>query len=218
MKAPVRILLVDDHDIVREGFRALLHSRAGHEVVQEARDGRQAVQIVATAELDLVLMDIRMPLLNGIDATRQILALRPGLKVIGLSAHMQENILAGLFEAGAVGCLSKGCSGTQLFDAIEAVMQGRMYLSPEVTAGALPSSPAGRRESRLSPREREILQLLAEGHSVKEIASLLALSPSTVHTHRQHVLEKTGCHGMADLTRHAISIGMIPVERSGEPS
>lgn len=218
MKTPVRILLVDDHDIVREGFRALLQSRAGHEVVQEARDGREAVQRVGTARLDLVIMDIRMPLLNGIDATRQILALCPQLKVIGLSAHMHENVLAGLFAAGAAGCLSKNCTAAQLFQAIESVMEGRMYVSPELAANAFPSGLAGRAESRLSPREREILQLLAEGHSVKEIAGQLALSPSTVHTHRQHLLEKTGCHGLADLARHAIGIGLIPAERPGDVS
>lgn len=215
MKRPVRIMLAEDHDIVREGFRSLLHSREGLRVVGEARDGREAVAIATSIPLDIAIMDINLPLLNGIDATRQIHALRPSVRVIGLSAHVQESFVSGMLEAGAVAYLPKNCTTRQLFEAIAAAMEGRMYLSPEVTAGALRAghSGPGDQVSRLSPREREILQLLAEGRSVKEIAGLLKIAISTVHTHRQHLMEKTSAHGVADLARLAVSTGLISVDR-----
>ena len=220
MKKPVRILLAEDHDIVRDGFRSLLHSRPGYQVVFEARDGREAVAGATTQAVDVVIMDINLPLLDGIEATRRIVAARPAVKVVGLSVHVQESFVTGMLDAGAVAYLPKNCTTRQLFEAIEAAVEGRMYLSPEVTAGVLRHAHQGSGESqgRLSPREREILQLLAEGRSVKEIAALLGLAISTIHTHRQHLMEKTGSNGVADLARHAISIGLVPAERRSEPS
>lgn len=215
MKRTVRIILAEDHDIVREGFRSLIQSREPYQVVGEARDGRETVATALAVPADILIMDINLPSLNGIDATRQILAQRPALRIIGLSAHVQESFVSGMLAAGAVAYLPKNCTTRQLFEAIEAVLDGRMYLSPEVTAGALRGGQpeGGDVLQRLSPREREILQLLAEGRTVKEIAGLLHLAISTVHTHRQHLMDKTGTHGVADLARLAVSTGLIAVDR-----
>jgi len=213
-----RVLLVDDHKIMREGLRSLLAVTPGVEVVGEAGDGRSAVQLALKLAPDVVVMDIGMPDLNGVDATRQIKARDPKIKVIALSLHSDERFIAGMFKAGASGYLLKDGAFEELAHAIRTVAAGHTYLCPRIAktvirdylrdaqAAAIAGGPA------LSEREREVLQLIAEGKSTKEIAGRLDVSVKTVETHRARIMERLGVHSVAELTKYAVREGLTSLE------
>lgn len=210
----IRILIADDHTIVREGFRSLLEAEEGMDVVGEAADGRSAVRLARDLQPDVVIMDVRMPELNGIEATRQVVAENPNVKVIGLSMHLEKQFISEMLKAGASGYLLKDCPSEELVMAIKAVKQGKMFLSPAV-AGKVVENFVVRRDGQestaftsLTEREREVLQLIAEGNSVKEIAGLLHLSVNTIHTHRKNIMEKLDLQSTAALTKYAIREGL----------
>jgi DNA-binding NarL/FixJ family response regulator len=212
---PIRILLADDHAIVREGLSALLALEPDMTVVAQADDGRRAVALAGELRPDVVVMDIGLPELNGIDATRQIAREQPRVKVLCLSMHSEKRIVMAVLEAGAAGYLVKSCASRELAEAIRNVAAGRTYLSPAI-AGELVQELLRHRPGRgegaygeLSEREREVLQLIAEGHSTKEIAAQLHRSEKTVAAHRVHILAKLHLQGVADLTRYAVREALI---------
>jgi two-component system, NarL family, response regulator NreC len=214
-----RILLADDHRIVREGLKSLLNDEPDMEVVAEAPDGRQAVEMVDEHSPDVVVMDIGMPQLNGIEATRRIVADHPNARVIALSMHSDRRFMSEILKAGASGYLLKDGAFEELAGAIRTVNEGRMYLSPRITDVVLddyvrtmsirgePSAFAA-----LTPREREVLQLLAEGKATKQAAAALHVSVKTVETHRRQIMTKLDIHSVAELTKYAIREGLTTVE------
>ncbi|MFH1569802.1 MAG: response regulator transcription factor [Gemmatimonadota bacterium] len=214
----IRILLADDHRILRDGLRSLLEQQPDMEVVAQAEDGRAAVYLVQEHRPDVAIMDIGMPELNGMEATRQILDRVPQVRVIALSIHADRWYVSGMFLAGASGYLLKNCAFEELVRAVRAVMAGQRYLSPAVTdvvvedfvryAGA----SAGLPPSLLTAREREVLQLLAEGHTTRQIAVRLEVSAKTVDAHRQNLVSKLDLHSIADLTKYAIRTGLTGLE------
>jgi len=202
----IRILLVDDHQMFRESLEVLIRGCPGFEVAGGTGDGLDAVRLAGELAPDVVLMDVSLPGLNGIDATRRILAANARVRVIGLSMHVERRFESEMRAAGATGYLSKDCSFTELAEAIRAAAAG----APVAPVRAVETV---RRLPKLSGREREVLQLLAEGRNVKEIAHSLGLSAKTVETHRAHVMDKLGMHSIADLTRYAIREGLTPLGR-----
>jgi DNA-binding NarL/FixJ family response regulator len=214
----IRILLADDHRIIRDGLRSLIETQAGMEVVAEAEDGRTAFVLAGKMAPDVVIIDIAMTGMNGIEATRQILAKLPSTKVIALSMHSDRRFVLGMFKAGASAYLLKDCAFEELTQAIDAVIGHRTYLSPRLTDTVLKDylrrSPedACSVKSLLSPREREVLQLLAEGGSTRQIAESLTVSVKTVETHRHQIMEKLDVHSVAELTKYAIREGLTSLE------
>jgi len=211
-----RIFLADDHSIVRDGIKALLEKERDFTVIGEADNGRDAVQSVCKLQPDIVIMDIAMPKLNGIEATRQLIGEHPKLKIIVLSMHADKRFVTEVLKAGAVGYLQKSCAFKHLITAIRTVLEGHVYMSPEITgvvveAFRLQKSGSAGTDRELSPKEREVLQLLAEGHSSKEIADFLHVSCKTIDTHRQHIMEKLGLRSVAQLTKYAIREGITGV-------
>lgn len=213
----IRVLLVEDHMVVREGLRALLQAEGDIKVVGEAETGRQAVELTRKLRPDVVVMDIAMPLLNGLEATRQIRKVQPGARVVILSAHGDDAYVEQARALGAAGYLLKQTSAQVLARAVRQVHQGHLYYSP-VIARRLPSREAEppdrltllkKRRARLSSREAEVLQLIAEGLANKQIAVELGISVKTVEKHRQHLMEKLRIHDTAGLTRYAIAVGII---------
>jgi DNA-binding NarL/FixJ family response regulator len=215
----IRILLADDHRITRQGLRALLDKEDDIEVVEEADNGRAAVDLAESLEPDVVVMDISMPDLNGIEATRQIVSRTENVRVLILSMHSDRQHVAQTLGAGASGYVLKDSAFAELAEAIRRVHQGSGYLSPGVTgdlitdyAERMNRSDQPSSASLLTPKEREVLQLVAEGHTTKEIAARLHVSPKTVETHRQHIMEKLGLRAVADLTKYAIREGLTSLE------
>lgn len=213
----VKILLADDHQLMRQGLRSMLDEQENFEVVGEAEDGRTAVQLARELQPDLVIMDVTMPDLNGIDATRQIRAENPRVKVIALSMHAERQFVMEMLGANASAYLPKDCPVDELLTAIDAVMRGDIFLSPKVTGvlvkevvGGVPE--AGAFCGTLSPREREVLQLVAEGKSSKEIALMLHLSSKTVEGHRRQIMDKLKLYSVAELTRYAIREGVTSLD------
>jgi DNA-binding NarL/FixJ family response regulator len=214
----IKIFIADDHRILREGLRSMIEKISKIQVVGEAGNGREAVRLATERRPDVVIMDVNMPDLNGIEATRLLLKELPAVKVIGLSMYSDKRFVAGMLKAGASGYLLKAGAFEELATAVQTVMAGDIYLSPRVTGvviedyvGHLTQEKSALTET-LSPREREILQLLAEGKSSKDIASLLNVSEKTVHTHRQHIMEKLNLHSIAELTKYAIREGITTAE------
>lgn len=214
---PITVLLAEDHDIVREGLRKLLEHQGGFDVVGEAATGREAVALTAKLRPDVVVMDIAMPVLNGLEATRQIRRAFPEIKVLILSAHSDEAYIERVAALGAAGYLIKQTSAHVLSEAIQAVHGGASFFCP-VTRKPKPNrnseSPAQGRlhkseQNRLTSREVEVLQLIAEGLANKQVATELGISIKTVEKHRQSVMQKLGIHDTAGLTRHAITTGVI---------
>ena len=211
MKSPIRILLADDHRLVRQGFRLILQSQSDMEVVGETGNGREAVEKAVTLRPDVVVMDVTMPELNGIEATRRIRASAPASHVLALSVHRDGVYVREIVRAGADGYILKESADTELLTAVRAVAEGHSYLSPEVAGHVLKDyrrhaiDPLG----TLSPREREILQLLAEGRTNKEVAVQLNLSIYTVDGHRTRIMEKLDLHSLGELVRFAIRHGMV---------
>ncbi len=214
----IRVLLADDHDIVREGLCALLESAAGIEVVAQASNGREAVSLARELRPDVAIMDVAMPDLNGVEATRKIREAIPSVRVVGLSIHSDKRFVRQMLLAGATGYLRKGCTFDELVRAVRTVMHGQTYLSPEIARTVTDDYTRRIREhdhsaaAVLTPREREILQLLAEGNRPKQIARSLDVSVKTVSTHRRNVMRKIGAESLADLTKYAIREGLTTLE------
>jgi len=212
----IRILLADDHTVLRRGLRLLLEGQPEFSVVAEAADGNQAVQAAAAAKPDVVILDIAMPNLNGIEAAQRILAAAPAIAIVVLSMHADESYVLRALKAGAKGYLLKDSAEGDLIEAIKSVTQGKMFFSPEITR-MLTEDYVREIRARgiddsyelLTPREREILQLLAEGKSNKDIATLLNLSLYTVETHRRNLQDKLNMHSFAELILYAVRKGVI---------
>ena len=210
----IRILLADDHGIVRSGLRSLLERDGGMEVVAEADNGREAVRLARECRPDVVVMDIAMPDLNGVEATRQIIADAPRIKVIALSMHADKRYVMEMLKAGASGYLLKDGAFEELAQAIRAALGNRTYLSPHISEMVIGDyvqhlqKGDGTVFSTLSAREREVLQLLAEGNSTAQIADRLCVSVKTVETYRQHIMDKLNIRSVAELTKYAIREGL----------
>lgn len=214
----VRVLLADDHKIVREGLRALLEKQSDMDVIAEAGDGRTALRLIQEKSPDVVVMDVAMPDLNGIETTHQIIAKDPGIKVIALSMYSDRRLVARMLSAGASGYLVKDCAFDELIQAIHTVASGQTYLSPSIVDIVVKDYFHHIKKSdpstllALTTREREVLQLLAEGRATKEIAQLLTLSVKTIETHRQQIMHKLNIHSIAELTKYAIREGLTSLE------
>ena len=211
-----RILLADDHTLVRQGLRRILEEQADWQVVAETGNGLDAVKLASELQPDVVILDIGMPQLNGLEAARQIAKKLPAARVLMLSMHADEVHITKAVEAGASGYLLKDSADSELVKAVTVTAQGKSYFSPAAAAVLLDEyrrSLARRgttdRYDLLSEREREVLQLMAEGHSSKAIAALLGLSPATVETHRAHVLAKLDLHSIAEVVLYAVRRGII---------
>jgi len=213
---PIRILLADDHTVVRDGLRALIEKQPDMAVVGEAADGRDSIRLAEEHAPDVVVMDIAMPNLNGIEATRRILAANPATAVVMLSMHQDESYVLRSLKAGAKGYLLKDSLRSDVIEAIRAVSQGRSFLTRKVSR-MLQEDYIRQLDSRglddsydlLTDREREILQMVAEGRSNKEVAALLNISSTTVETHRAHILQKLGLHSVPELILYAVRKGII---------
>ncbi len=213
----ITVLLAEDHTIVREGFRAMLELEDDIEVVGEAQDGRQAVALVKKLRPAVILMDIAMPLLNGLEAARQVAKTFPETRVIMLSAHSDDAYVTNATEAGAVGFLLKQTSAHEVCRAIREVHQGKTFFTPSISrrldrlhSAALDRSGVMKKKAaQLTSREMEVLQLIAEGKANKETAAQLGIGIKTVEKHREHLMAKLDIHDTAGLTRYAISAGII---------
>jgi DNA-binding NarL/FixJ family response regulator len=205
-----RVLLADDHQIVRQGLRGLLE-RAGHEVVAEAVDGREAVQLASTSRPDVAVLDLAMPVLNGVDAAREMLRASQDLKVILLTMHTEGPYVLEALRVGVCGYVLKTQAAEDLAQAIEEVTRGAIYLSPLVSRMVVEAyrTKGGFRPSPLSPREREVLQLVAEGKTTKEVAVILGVSIKTAESHRTRIMAKLDIHETANLVRYAIRHGLV---------
>ncbi|MCC6407544.1 MAG: response regulator transcription factor [Planctomycetes bacterium] len=214
----IRVLLVDDHKMMREGLRALLVGVPDIEVVGEAPDGRVAMDLVRTLSPDVVVMDVGMPELNGVEATRRIRNEFPRVKVIALSTHTDKRYVHHMLEAGACGYLLKISAHDELLRAVRAAGLGRTYLSPEIAGFVVDRSTTAHTASEVSAystlgaREREVLQLVAEGKTSAETAKQMHISIKTVETHRRNIVQKLGLHGTAELTKYAIREGLTSLE------
>jgi two-component system, NarL family, response regulator NreC len=213
---PLRILLADDHTVVRQGLRKVLEARPEWQVVAEAGDGREAVRLAEETTPDIAILDVAMPLLNGIEAVRQIARKVPATRMLVLSMHADEAYVTQMLRAGAAGYLLKDSADVDLLQAVDAVSAGKSFFSPaiaRVIADDYVRQLADRgitdRFELLSEREREIFQLIAEGRTNKEMAALLCLSPSTVDTHRSRIMEKLDVHSAAEIVLYAVRKGVI---------
>jgi len=216
---PFRILIADDHEVVRRGLSALLRNQPEWEICGEAGDGREAVDKVLTLKPDVVILDIGMPNLNGLEATRQILKANPEVKILILTLHDSDQVVQEVLNAGARGFLLKTDAARELVAAVDALRRGKIYFTPKVAAmvldgflerenASVPTPPA---RHRLTPREREIVQLLAEGKSSKEVAVALGLSVKTAETHRSNIMRKLDLHSVSDLVLYAIRNNIVHV-------
>jgi DNA-binding NarL/FixJ family response regulator len=223
---PIQVTLVDDHALVRAGLRTLLEMGRGFEVVAEAADGREAVRLIQAQLPDVVVMDIRMKELNGLDATRQVIQACPQVHVLILSMYANEEYVFQALHNGATGYLLKDATAAELERAVRAVARGDIYVSPAVLtpviSGYLQSQRRGARKERgaiavlpyvLSPRQREVLQLIGESVTTKEIAQRLHLSVKTVESHRTQLMERLNTHNLAGLVRHAVRLGLVDANR-----
>ncbi len=211
-----RVLIADDHGIVRQGLRALLEKSPEISVVGEASDGREAVRLAAELRPNIVVMDIAMPLLNGVDATSQILGRDPDIKVIILSMHSDESYILRSLSAGAKGYLLKDSAEGDILPAVETVAKGRPYFSPVIASTLLEEYLQAMKKNQvrdsfdlLTDREKEVLQLLAEGKSNKEVAAVLNLSPYTIESHRTSLMQKLNLHNTAEIVLYAVRKNII---------
>jgi DNA-binding NarL/FixJ family response regulator len=219
----LRILIADDHEVARRGIRSLLESHPGWEVCAEAKDGRDAVELATNTKPDLVLLDIGMPNLNGLEAARQILATGPNVAILILTMHDSDNVIREVLRAGARGFLLKSDAGRDLVAAVEALESQKTFFTPRVSQMVLDGflnrekkrfeneDIANPSSDLLTAREREVIQLLAEGRTSKEVAVTLKLSVKTAETHRTNLMRKLGLHSVADLTRYAVRNGIVHV-------
>ncbi|MGA2172280.1 MAG: response regulator transcription factor [Sedimentisphaerales bacterium] len=215
----IRILLADDHKITRQGLHSLLEKQQDMEVVAEAENGRTAVRLAAELAPDVVIMDLTMPDLNGVEATKQILNKSPDIKIIALSMHSDSLFVTEMLKSGAAGYLLKECAFEELTRAIRTVMGSKTYLSPSISGVVVEdyiqrlSKTDSSNSDILSDREREVLQLLAEGNSTKQVALKLHISVKTVETHRRQIMSKLNIHTVAELTKYAIRKGITQVDK-----
>ena len=213
----LRILIADDHEVARQGIRALLESHPGWEVCAEAKDGREAVEGASKLKPDVLLLDIGMPNLNGLDATRQILAIMPDARILILTIHDSEQVVREVLAAGARGFLLKSDAGRDLMAAVEALQHRRTFFTQKVAQMMLdgylrpPEEAEAAGQCVLTPREREVIQLVAEGRTTKEIATALSLSVKTAETHRTNLMRKLNLHSVADLTLYAVRNGIVQI-------
>jgi two-component system, NarL family, response regulator NreC len=214
----IRILLVDDHKILRDGICSLLKEYPDMEVVGEAADGKNALNLVKELSPDIVIMDISMPDLNGIEATRKILADYPHIKVMALTMHYDKHFVSEIFKAGASGYLLKDCAFDEMAHAIRMIIDNKTYVNSQIASLVVESlmgdSPRSHNKhvfSLLTEREKEVLQLIAEGKSTKQIASNLNVSTKTIESHRRQVMGKLNIRNVADLTKYAIREGLIAI-------
>jgi DNA-binding NarL/FixJ family response regulator len=215
---PTRILLADDHAIIRQGLCSLLEKQPDIEVVGAVEDGQKAIELVRELKPDIVIMDISMPNLNGIDATRKIIGELGNVKVIALSIHSSRRFVMEMLKAGASGYILKECLFNELLEAIQTVRKGEIYLSHRITGVVVDdyvkrlSGEYQAEAPDLSPREREVLQLLAEGKSTKQIALHLHVSAKTVESNRRNIMDNLDIHSVAELTKYAVREGLTPLE------
>ncbi|MHC4395696.1 MAG: response regulator [Planctomycetota bacterium] len=214
----MRILIADDHGIMREGLRALIEKQSDMEVVGEAEDGQMVVELAKKFSPDVIIMDITMPNLNGVEATREILAQIPSARIIALSMHSNKRFVAEMLKAGAVGYVLKSYLFDELVRAIHSVSANAYYLSPQITDVLIedyigqPVTSGEPVSSRLTERERRMLQLLSEGQSTKQIALRLGISPKTADANRRQIMSKLGIYSVAELTKYAIREGLTSLE------
>lgn len=215
---PIRVLLADDHTLIRAGIRELLQGLPGIEVVGEAGDGHEALQLAEALKPDLVLLDIGMPGLNGLEVAARLAKLHPAMRVVILSMHMSEEYVLQALRAGAAGYLLKGSAVAELELAVRAVARGETYLSPAVSKSVVDqyvrrTGSASDPLDLLTPRQREILQLVAEGHTSKDIAGKLGISYRTVETHRNQLMQRLDIHDLSGLVRFAVRAGIVSEQR-----
>jgi len=213
----IRVLLADDHKLMRRALGKQLDRQEGILVIGEADDGREAVRLAIEQRPDIVIMDISMPGLNGVDAARQIVTKAPNVRVLALSAHVDQQHVSAMLDAGARGYLAKDCETTDLVQALERLAEGKVYLGAGVADVVVDDyvkrlDDGARPAQTLTSREREVLQLMAEGKSTKEIAGLLDLSSKTVDTHRANIMSKLGLYSVAALTKYAIREGLTSID------
>lgn len=217
MKQNLRIVLADDHLLVRSGMKSLIENLGDYEVVGEAQDGHEALRIIEALQPDLVMMDISMPNLNGLDATARALKQNPNLKVIMLSMHANKRYVVEAMRAGASGYLLKHCPAEELARAIRVIAQGGKYLTPELSEAVIDHLRGTAKNSmdeevQLTTRQREVLQLVVEGLSSREIAQLLGLSIRTVDAHRAEIMARLDIHDLSGLIRYAMTVGLASEE------
>lgn len=215
----VHVILADDHTIVRKGLRALLDESEHIDVVAEAQNGRDVLDLVDELQPDVVIMDISMPQLNGLEATRRLKARHPGTKVVILTMHLDEEYILQSLHAGAHGYLIKQSAPKELVQAIDMSLAGEYYISSQLASSDINELIVRAKQeadldnyTRLTKREREVLQLIAEGHDVGGIAMILSISEKTVRAHRRHLMDKLGVHGPAALTRYALQRGIVSLD------
>jgi two-component system response regulator NreC len=216
MKSRIRVLLVDDHMVVRIGLRALIDGEADMEVIGEAANGEEALDKVANLAPDVVVMDISMPVMDGLEATRRIREQYPDSNVLILTVHAQERYLFPVLKAGGAGYVLKSTVDTELIDAIRTVAEGSAFLYPSATRmlledylGQVSNGPVQDRYEHLSEREREVLKLIALGHTAREVGDKLALSQKTVETYRTRIMQKLSLHSRVDLVQYALNRGLL---------
>jgi DNA-binding NarL/FixJ family response regulator len=213
----IKVLVVDDHQLFREGIVNLLYSAENIEVVAQAEDGIDAIEKAKHYKPDVVLLDITMPRMNGIETTKKLKSLMPKIKIVSLSMHSEKQYVKGVLEAGADGYLLKNCTNRQLTEAIQSVYDGKKYLSEDITGMVIsgyldPSGSQTTEYENLSVREKEIFHLFAEGKSTREISELLFISVKTVNTHKQNILEKLDLKSNTELVKYALKNGLINLE------
>jgi len=213
----IKVLVVDDHQLFREGIVNLLYSAENIEVVAQAEDGIDAIEKAKHYKPDVVLLDITMPRMNGIETTKKLKSLMPKIKIVSLSMHSEKQYVKGVLEAGADGYLLKNCTNRQLTEAIQSVYDGKKYLSEDITGMVIsgyldPSGSETTEYENLSVREKEIFHLFAEGKSTREISELLFISVKTVNTHKQNILEKLDLKSNTELVKYALKNGLINLE------
>jgi two-component system response regulator NreC len=214
----IKVVVADDHTILRQGIKALLDNQAGIEVIGEAKDGREALTLIERLQPDVILMDIAMPGLNGLEATRRIKKKFPKIKVLVLTMYTNEEYVFQILQAGANGYLVKETAFQDLISAITAVYRDEAFMSPSISKQVINRYTQRAQKSNdtacdvLTTREREVLQLIAEGSSSKKIAEALFISPKTVETHRTHIMDKLNIHNRTDLVKYAIRKGIVDID------
>jgi len=213
-KSKIKIILVDDHKLLRDGLRNIIEQRSNMHIIGEASNGREAIKICSKLVPNVLVMDIAMPGLNGIEAARQIHKIHPEIKIIGLSMHSSKQFIQGMYEAGGFGYLLKDGDADELITAIITVMQNKKYLSKDINQEFLTLLKKGKNleKTPLSSREKEVLQLISEGNSSKKIGEILFLSPKTVDVHRNNIMKKIDLYTIPDLTKYAIQKGLTTLE------
>ncbi|MBT8318324.1 MAG: response regulator transcription factor [Lutibacter sp.] len=214
MSEKVKIILVDDHKIMRDGLRKIIESNSQFEVIGEAVNGREGIKLCTSKNPDVVIMDIAMPDLNGVEATRQILETNPNIRIIALSMHSNKQFVSGMLKAGAYGYLLKDCDSDELITAIQMVIRNQKYIAQEISSLLINEYlfTLTEEETELSSREKEILQLITEGKSSKEIAEVLFISFKTVDAHRKNIMDKLNLRTLPELTKYAIKSGLTTLD------